>query len=181
MTPRDLVYVGHMLETARKAVSKTQGISRETYDADENLRLALIHLIQIIGEAARQVSREFCANHPDIRWADIIGMRHKVVHDYLGVDDDIVTQNAEWRAEGDSLAVERRGKGDGSDRSDWLLGSPHDISIASGFELVGCATGREGPVVKATVPALHHHRPLVHGKLAGYPGAKLIGARLMST
>src|ERR1700726_3874892 len=92
MLPRDLVYVGHMLDMARKAVSKTQGISRETYDADENLRLALIHLVQTIGEAARQVSREFCSNHSDIRWADIIGMRHKVVHDYLGVDDDIVWQ-----------------------------------------------------------------------------------------
>ncbi len=60
MTPRDLVYVGHMLDTARKAVGKTEGISRETYDADENLRLALIHLIQTIGEAARQ-SRESSA------------------------------------------------------------------------------------------------------------------------
>ena len=47
MSPRDLVYVGHMLDMARKAVSKSQGISRETFDADENLRLALIHLIQI--------------------------------------------------------------------------------------------------------------------------------------
>ncbi|MGH9199964.1 MAG: hypothetical protein ACRD2A_01860 [Vicinamibacterales bacterium] len=35
MSPRDLVYVGHMLDMARKAVSKTQNISRETYDADE--------------------------------------------------------------------------------------------------------------------------------------------------
>ena len=94
MSPRDLVYVGHMLDTARKAVSKTKGISRESYDADENLRLALIHLIQIIGEAARQVSKDFCNRHADIRWADIIGMRHKVVHDYLGVDDDIVWQVA---------------------------------------------------------------------------------------
>jgi uncharacterized protein with HEPN domain len=92
MSPRDLVYVGHMLDMARKAVSKTQSISRDTYDADENLRLALIHLIQTIGEAARQVSREFCNNHPEIRWADIIGMRHKVVHDYLGVVEDIVWQ-----------------------------------------------------------------------------------------
>ena len=41
MSPRDLVYVGHMLDMARKAVSKTQGLSREAYDADENLRLAL--------------------------------------------------------------------------------------------------------------------------------------------
>jgi uncharacterized protein with HEPN domain len=94
MSQRDLVYVGHMLDMARKAVSKTQNISRETYDADENLRLALIHLIQTIGEAARQVSREFCSDHPNVRWADIIGMRHKVVHDYLGVDDDIVWQVA---------------------------------------------------------------------------------------
>ena len=98
MSQRDLVYVGHMLDMARKAVGKTQGISREAYDADENLRLALIHLIQTIGEAARQVSREFCSNHPDIRWADIIGMRHKVVHDYLGVDDDIV-----WKVATDDL------------------------------------------------------------------------------
>ena len=91
---RDLVYVGHMLDLATKAVSKTQGMSRATYDADENLRLAVIHLIQTIGEAARRVSREFCDSHPDVRWADIIGMRHKVVHDYLGVDDDIVWQVA---------------------------------------------------------------------------------------
>ena len=94
MSPRDLVYVGHMLDMAKKAVSKTEGILRETYDADENLRFALIHLIQTIGEAARQVSKEFCNRHSEIRWADIIGMRHKVVHDYLGVDDDIVWQVA---------------------------------------------------------------------------------------
>ena len=92
MSQRDLVYVGHMLDMAKKAVEKTNGITPETYDADENLRFALIHLIQTVGEAARQVSREFCDAHPEIRWADIIGMRHKVVHDYLGVDEDIV-----WR------------------------------------------------------------------------------------
>jgi uncharacterized protein with HEPN domain len=92
MSPRDLVYVGHMLDMAKKAMSKTQGLSRGAYDADENLRLALIHLVQIIGEAGRQVSREFSDQHPEIPWADIVGMRHKVVHDYLGVDEDIVWQ-----------------------------------------------------------------------------------------
>lgn len=90
MSRRDLVYVGHMLDMAMKAVSKTQGLPREAYDGDENLRLALIHLIQVIGEAARQVSRGFSDAHPEIPWAEIIGMRHKVVHDYLGVDEDIV-------------------------------------------------------------------------------------------
>ena len=57
MLPRDLVYVGHMFDMARKAVAKVRDLPRETYDADENLRLALIHLVQVIGEAARQVSR----------------------------------------------------------------------------------------------------------------------------
>lgn len=92
MSPRDLVYVGHMLDMARKAVTKTRERSRVAYDADENLRLALVHLVQVIGEAARHVSPEFAAAHPDVPWANIIGMRHKVVHDYLGVDEDIVWQ-----------------------------------------------------------------------------------------
>jgi len=77
MSPRDLVYVGHMLDMARKAVAKTAGLSRQVNDEDENLRLALTHLVQVIGEAAG---------------GDIVGMRHKVVHDYLGVDEDIVWQ-----------------------------------------------------------------------------------------
>ena len=81
-----------MLDMVKKAVNKTDGLSRAAYDADENLRLALIHLVQIVGEAGRKVSHEFCDAHPEIPWADIIGMRHKVVHDYLGVDEDIVWQ-----------------------------------------------------------------------------------------
>jgi uncharacterized protein with HEPN domain len=92
MLPRDSVYVGHMLEMARKAVAKTERVTHGVYERDENLRLALTHLVQVIGEAARCVSREFCDEHPEIPWQDIVGMRHKVVHDYLGVDDDIVWQ-----------------------------------------------------------------------------------------
>jgi hypothetical protein len=50
--------------------------------------LALIHLVQVIGEAARQVSREFTVLHPEVPRENIIGMRHEIVHDYLGVDED---------------------------------------------------------------------------------------------
>lgn len=92
MSPRDPVYVGHMLDMARKAVAKTDGVTSDMYEGDENLRLALTHLVQVIGEAGRHVSREFCDEHPEIPWQDIVGMRHKVVHDYLGVDEDIVWQ-----------------------------------------------------------------------------------------
>jgi uncharacterized protein with HEPN domain len=92
MSLRDPVYVGHMLDMAREAVAKTEGVTRDVYERGENLRPALTHLVQVIGEAARQVSREFCDEHPEIPWQEIVGMRHKVVHDYLGVDEDIVWQ-----------------------------------------------------------------------------------------
>jgi uncharacterized protein with HEPN domain len=83
-------------------------LPRETYDADENLRLALIHLVQVIGEAARQVSREFTVTHPEVPWENIIGMRHKVVHDYLGVDEDIVWQDVTQLSICDSWHIPRR-------------------------------------------------------------------------
>jgi len=86
----DFVYLGHMLDMAQKGMAKTRGIQRADYDQDENLRLALAHLVQIIGEAARHVSPEMQQAHPEVPWSEIIGMRHKVVHDYLEVDEDIV-------------------------------------------------------------------------------------------
>jgi len=79
-----------MLDMARKAISKVQGRTRDAFDVDENLRMTLAHLIQVIGEAARHVSPECQRVHPDVPWAAIIGMRHKVVHDYLHVDYDLV-------------------------------------------------------------------------------------------
>jgi hypothetical protein len=45
MSPRDLVYIGHMLDMATKAAAQVQDLPRQMYDADENLRLALIHRV----------------------------------------------------------------------------------------------------------------------------------------
>jgi uncharacterized protein with HEPN domain len=92
MRKDDLDYVGHMLDSARKACRMVAGKTRAEFDGDETLRLALTHLAQVIGEAARRVSPEFCAAHPEVPWKHIVGMRHKVVHDYLAVDEDVV-----WR------------------------------------------------------------------------------------
>jgi len=86
----DLVYVGHMLDCARKARKFVEGKERANYDADEPLRIALAHLIQIIGEAARHLSEPFLVNNNHLPWKQIIGMRHKVVHDYMYIDEDLV-------------------------------------------------------------------------------------------
>jgi uncharacterized protein with HEPN domain len=87
MSPRGLVYVTHMLDHGEEGDQQDpRSLARCV------LRLALIHLIQVICEAGREVSREFSDRHSEMPWADTIGMRHKVVHDYLGVDEDIVWQ-----------------------------------------------------------------------------------------
>lgn len=91
MTRRDdRVYIGHMNDTANKAITFVAGLSREDFDNNEQLRLAITHLLQVIGEAARRVSQDFRDTHPEIPWKAIIGMRSKVVHDYLNVDEDVV-------------------------------------------------------------------------------------------
>jgi len=92
MLKDDELYLGHMLDTARRALGLVEGKTRADYDSSEELRLALTHLLQVIGEAARRVSQEFRDAHPGIPWHAIVGMRHKVVHDYMSVDEDIV-----WR------------------------------------------------------------------------------------
>ena len=84
------IYVAHMLEMSQKAIDLTEGLDRYEYDQDETLRLALTHLVQVIGEAAQRVSPEFRLQHPDIPWKEIIGMRHRIVHDYLNVDEDVI-------------------------------------------------------------------------------------------
>jgi hypothetical protein len=56
MSPRDLVYLGHMLDMARKAVGKVRDLPRDAYNADENLRLALLHLVQQNEQCAQIVS-----------------------------------------------------------------------------------------------------------------------------
>lgn len=89
--PRDdRVYLVHMLETARKASAKVAALDHDQFLADENLHLACTHLVQVLGEAASRVSGETRARYPAIPWRQVIGMRHRVVHDYLAVDLEIV-------------------------------------------------------------------------------------------
>jgi len=86
----DLVYVGHMLDLAEEALGLVAGKTRADFESDRTLSLALTHLLQTIGEAARHISQPLRSQHPEIPWAAIVGLRHRVVHDYMHVDLDIV-------------------------------------------------------------------------------------------
>jgi uncharacterized protein with HEPN domain len=89
----DLVPMGDMLDLALRVEAKIDNVTREQFEADENLRVTVMHFIQTIGEAARRVSEESRKAHPEIEWQDIIGMRSRLVHDYKNIDF-----NAVWKA-----------------------------------------------------------------------------------
>ena len=88
----DLVYIGHMLDVTRTAASILDGVTREQFDASVQMRLAITHLVQTFGEAARAASATFQSDHPEIPWAKVIATRNRIVHEYLGVDDNVI-----WR------------------------------------------------------------------------------------
>jgi uncharacterized protein with HEPN domain len=79
---RDDAYLLDMLLAARKIQKYAQGYDFEKFAEDELLQDAVMRRIQIIGEAARKVSSEFKEAHSEIPWINIIGMRHRLVHDY---------------------------------------------------------------------------------------------------
>jgi len=79
-----------MLDYARKAVHFADERTQADFNRDELLRLAITRLIEIIGEAARRVSSEFQASHPEIEWFSIISARNRLTHGYDLVDYDIV-------------------------------------------------------------------------------------------
>lgn len=88
----DTTYVGHMLDMTRRAVKAIETKSRANYNEDDILRMGLTHLVQVIGEAARKVSPNFQSEHAEIARRRIIGLRHRIVHDYMRVDEDILWQ-----------------------------------------------------------------------------------------
>ena len=55
---------------------------------------AVVHQLEIIGEATKRVSKELRSKHPDIPWSDMAGMRDVLLHDYIDVDLGVVWKTA---------------------------------------------------------------------------------------
>ena len=83
-----------LLDDMRAAMGKiaryVAGMSRAEFLEDEKTVDAVVRNIEIIGEAAKQLPPEFRVRHPGIPWAQMAGMRNRIVHDYAGVDLEIV-------------------------------------------------------------------------------------------
>ena len=73
-----------------KAITFTAGRTRGDLDQNDMLALALVRLLEIVGEAARFVPDEIKDTHPEIPWREIAGTRDRLFHGYFAVDLDIV-------------------------------------------------------------------------------------------
>jgi len=79
---RDNAYLWDMLDAARSACEFTRGQSFDAYQQDRKSQLAVERAVEIIGEAARKVSEEFRAAHPELPWRSMIAQRNVLVHEY---------------------------------------------------------------------------------------------------
>ena len=82
--------LGHMLEAATKATRLIQGLTLSDLKADELRSLAVTHLLEILGEAAKGVSDETRAMHPQLPWTQMAATRDRLIHGYFSVDLDII-------------------------------------------------------------------------------------------
>ncbi len=92
MSNEDAVRLRHMLDAAKRAIDFMQGRAKSDLESDEQLSLAVVRLLEILGEAAKNVSEDLRKDYPDIPWRQIAGTRDRLIHGYFDVDLDIVWQ-----------------------------------------------------------------------------------------
>lgn len=86
----DSVRLRHMLDYAEEAVKFSAGRNRTELDSDRLFSLAMVRLVEVIGEAAARVSDEVRRRHPQIPWNQIVGARHRLIHGYDQIDGNIL-------------------------------------------------------------------------------------------
>ena len=86
----DLTRLRHMRDAASEAIGFARTRDRSDLDGDRLLMHALVRCLEIIGEAARNVTAEGRAQAVDVPWPDVVGIRHRIIHEYFRLDLDIV-------------------------------------------------------------------------------------------
>jgi len=86
------------MQEAIERIHKYTVAGRDEFDRNELVQTWVVHHLEILGEAARTMPDDFREAHPEVPWRQIVAMRHILVHQYFGIDKDVV-----WSVVGDSL------------------------------------------------------------------------------
>jgi len=86
----DIAYIEHILLSISKIDAFTVSMTRSDFEQNEMVQDAVIRNIEIIGEVSKRVSNDLKTTYFDVPWREVAGMRDKLIHDYMGVDVDVV-------------------------------------------------------------------------------------------
>ena len=85
-----LEYLRHIMDEIEYLIDRSANLSKEDCLGDETLKMAFVRSIEIIGEAVKKIPSDFKQKYFHIEWRAMAGMRDKLIHDYFGIDYEIV-------------------------------------------------------------------------------------------
>jgi uncharacterized protein with HEPN domain len=90
MPSSPLEYLRHILDETQFIMKRTEGVSAESFSGDDTLKRAIVRSIEIIGEATKKISGDLKEVYPQVEWKSMAGMRDRLIHDYFGIDYELV-------------------------------------------------------------------------------------------
>lgn len=102
-----LDYLNDILENISDIREFTAGLTSEIFSTDKKTIKAVVRSLEVIGEAANKLPEHIRERYPEVSWEEIIGMRNRLIHEYFGVDLDIVWQTIEEDLDSLETAVKK--------------------------------------------------------------------------